>query len=56
MILNKLVYNLYLFKSSINLNNDGQNNINNKLFKKLRLNNLINVNLKDDKLYKIKIK
>ena len=56
MILNKLVYSLYLFKSSSNLNRDGQNNISNKIFKTLRLNNLINVNLKNDKLYKIKIK
>ena len=56
MILNKLVNNLYLFKSSSNLNKNGKNNICNKIFKSFRLNNLINVNLKNDKLYKIRIK
>ncbi len=56
MMLNKFVSNLYLFKTSSNLNKYGHNNISNRMFKNLKLNNLINVNLKDDKLYKVKIK
>ncbi len=52
----KLINNLYLFKSSSKLGNNGANNISNKYIKRFKLNKKINVNLKGDKLYKIKIK
>lgn len=52
----KFIYNLYVFKSQKKLSNTGYNNISNKIIKKIKLKNLINVNLNDDKLYKVRIK
>ena len=52
----KFIYNLYVFKSQKKLSNMGYNNISNKIIKKIKLKNLINVNLNDDKLYKVRIK
>ncbi len=56
LIKNKLIYNLFLFKSPFSLNKEGKNNISNKFIKKLKLKNKIKVNLNGDKLYKIKLK
>ena len=59
-ILNELIkYNLlndlYLFKSSKKLGKNGKNNVSTSYLKKLNFNNIIKVNLNDDKLYKIKV-
>ena len=59
--LNKLIkYNLlndlYLFKNSKKLGKNGKNNISPSYLKKLIFNNIVKVNLNDDKLYKIKVK
>tara|TARA_Y100001970_G_scaffold262126_1_gene345972 strand:+ start:2226 stop:3296 length:1071 start_codon:yes stop_codon:yes gene_type:complete len=56
MIKNKLISNLYLFKSSHNLKKLGQNNSTNRILKRFSLKDLIKVNLKGDRLYKIKLK
>ena len=53
---NKLIFNLFMFKSSNKLGKNGKNNISNNFLKKLNLTRKINVNLNNDKLYKIKIK
>ena len=52
----KLLDNLYLFKTDKNLDYNGYNNSSIDFLKKLKLNKNINVNLINDKLYKIKIK
>ncbi len=52
----KLIHNLYMFKSSIKLVNKGRNNASNSIIKSFKLNNKIKINLKEDRLYKIKIK
>lgn len=51
-----LIFNMFLFKSSIRLSKKGLNNSANSYIKKLRLNNRIKVNLDKDNLYKIKLK
>jgi len=52
----KLIYNLYLFKSTKNLGKLGFNRSTKKYLKKLKLINKIKVNLNGESLYKIKIK
>ena len=56
LLKDKLIYNLYMFKSSMRLGKKGKNNTSNKLIKKLKFKNKIKVNLNGDELYKIKIK
>ena len=56
LIKNKLIFNLYIFKSSTNLGNNGYNNVPVNFIKKLKILEKINVNLKGDELYKVKIK
>ena len=56
LLKNKLIYNLYIFKSSIKLGKRGKNNTSNNIIKKLRLKKKIKVNLNGDELYKVKIK
>ncbi|MBD1172542.1 bifunctional diaminohydroxyphosphoribosylaminopyrimidine deaminase/5-amino-6-(5-phosphoribosylamino)uracil reductase RibD [Pelagibacterales bacterium SAG-MED05] len=56
LIKNKLIFNLYMFKSSTSLGNNGKNNISSNFIKKLKLKKKINVNLYGDELFKIKIK
>lgn len=51
-----LLNNLYLFKTDKNLSNNGYNNCSVNFIKKIKLKKSINVNLINDKLYKIKIK
>lgn len=53
---NNLIYNLYIFKSSIKLNKMGVNNTSNNFIKKFKLGRKIKVNLNNDNLYKVKIK
>ena len=52
----KLLNDLYLFKSDRNLNKSGYNNCKENFLKNLKINQKINVNLKDDILFKIRIK
>ena len=56
LLKNKLINNLYLFKSSASLNKNGLNNNSVKFIKKLKILNKIKVNLYGDVLYKIKLK
>ena len=52
-----LIRNFYLFKSSLNLNNNGTNNTKPFLIKKLKttIKNKVNINLNGDSLYKIQL-
>ena len=52
----KLINNLYLFKSNFMLKKHGYNKIKVNYIKRYNLNKSINVNLENDKLFKIKIK
>jgi diaminohydroxyphosphoribosylaminopyrimidine deaminase/5-amino-6-(5-phosphoribosylamino)uracil reductase len=52
----ELIFNLYLFKSSIKLGRNGHNNVSTDIIKKIKLTKEIKVNLFGDKLYKVKIK
>ena len=52
LIKNKIINNLYIFKSNKKLGKDGKNNSSLNYIKKLKR-KLINVNLNDDKLYKV---
>ena len=51
----KLVDTLYVFKSDKSLLNQGFNNISSKFLNNFKLNNEIKVNLKNDKLFKVKV-
>ena len=51
----KLLNNFYIFKSDKYLKKIGMNNIKDNFLKNLKLNNEIKVNLKNDKLFKIRI-
>ena len=55
LLTNKLIKNLYLFKSSYKLGNKGSNNASNNILKKISMTNPIKVNLNGDKIYKVKI-
>ncbi len=52
----KLIFNMYIFKSSTKLFKNGLNNTTNYYIKKLKLNHRIKVNLRNDNLFKVKIK
>tara|TARA_X000001036_G_scaffold6054_1_gene5462 strand:- start:1520 stop:2590 length:1071 start_codon:yes stop_codon:yes gene_type:complete len=56
LLRNKLIYNLYIFKSSNILGKKGKNNTSNDIIKQLKLKKKIKVNLNGDSLYKIRIK
>ena len=56
LLQNKLIFNLFLFKSSNKLGLNGSNNTSINILKKLKLKKKINVNLSGDALYKVKIK
>ena len=53
---NKLIHNLYIFKSSKKLGKNGKNNDSCKTLRDLKKIKNISVNLDGDKLYKLKIK
>ena len=55
LIKNKMIFNLYIFKSSYFLRKKGKNNTSINLIKKIKLKEQINVNLNGDKLYKAKL-
>ena len=52
----KLINNLYVFKSDKKLKNNGYNNESNNFINKIKLKNKINVNLKDEILFKVRLK
>ena len=56
LLRNRLINNLYIFKSFEKLGKLGINNDTNKIIKKIKITNRIVVNLKDDKLYMAKIR
>ena len=56
LLRNKLISNLYLFKSTDILGKKGKNNASINTLKKIKLKNKIKVNLYGENLYKIKIK
>ncbi|MBA1339642.1 MAG: diaminohydroxyphosphoribosylaminopyrimidine deaminase/uracil reductase [Pelagibacterales bacterium] len=56
LINNKLVNNIYIFKSRKYLKKNGINFSSNKIIKKIKLSNKINVNLQTEDLYKVKLK
>ena len=56
LLLNKLIYNLYIFQSLSKLKKKGKNNASNSFIKKLKFQKKIKVNLNNDSLYKIRIK
>ena len=51
----KFIHNMYIFKSSKNLNKNGLNNTSAKLIKKFGTNNKLKVNLDGDELFKIRL-
>ena len=51
-----LINNLHLFKSNVLLKNNGYNKCSIDFIKKLKFNNKVNVNLNNNKLFKIRIK
>tara|TARA_A100001015_G_scaffold263820_1_gene311041 strand:- start:1903 stop:2967 length:1065 start_codon:yes stop_codon:yes gene_type:complete len=52
----KLLNSLYLFRANVLLKKNGYNNIKADFIKKLKLNKKVKVNLKDENLFKIKVK
>ncbi len=56
LIKNKMIFNLYIFKSSNFLKKKGKNNISNKFIKKIKLTNKIKVNLNGENIYKVRLK
>ena len=55
LLFKKIISNLYIFQTPFKLGKYGKNNASNKLLKKFRLRRPIKVNLKNDKIYRIKI-
>ena len=51
LIKERLIDNIYIFKTINNLRNNGYNNSSNKLLKKIKLKNKLKVNLDEDKVY-----
>ena len=51
LIKNKLLNNIYIFKTNKKLNNYGYNNISNNIIKKIKLKNKLKTYLYDDKVY-----
>ncbi len=55
LLIERLISNIYMFKSSNKLGNYGFNNVSSSQIKKIKLTNRINVNLNGDKLFKVKL-
>ena len=51
LIQQRLIDNIYIFKTINNLRNNGYNNSSNNLLKKIKLKNKLKVNLDEDKVY-----
>ena len=56
LISQKFIDNIYIFKTNNNLNKHGSNNSSNKLIKKIKLKNKLQVNLNTDKAYLERLK
>jgi hypothetical protein len=56
LLLNKFIYNLYVFQTLDNLKKEGKNNASTSFIKKLKFQKKVKVNLNSDSLYKIKVK
>ncbi len=56
LLKHRLIFNMFVFKSSTQLSSNGSNNTTNSYIKKLKLNKKIKVNLDRNYLYKVKIK
>ena len=56
LLVNKLINNLYVFKSSIRIKKSGYNNSNIKYLKKLKFKKKLDVNLSSDSLFKARIR
>ena len=56
LIKNKLLNNIYIFKSNNKLNKYGYNNASSKIIKKIKLRNKLKTFLYEDKVYKEKLK
>ena len=56
LLKHRLIFNIFIFKSSLRLFKKGSNNTTNSYIKRLKLNNKIKVNLNKDNLYKVKVK
>ena len=56
LLKHKLIFNIFVFKSSVSLLKNGSNNTTNSYIKKLNLNHRVKVNLHGDNLYKVKIR
>ena len=52
----ELINNLYVFKSDKKLKNNGYNNLSNSFINKIKFKNKINVNIKDEILFKVRLK
>ena len=55
LLKNKIIHNLYIFKSNKKLGKEGKNNSSLNYIKKLKR-KFININLNDDKLYRVDFK
>ena len=56
LVKNKLINNIYVFKSNNKLKNVGYNNVKLSFFRKKKFNNELQVNLNGDKLFKFRVK
>ena len=56
LFVNKLINNLYVFKSNINIKKNGYNNSNINYLKKIKLKKKLDINLSSDSLFKVGIR
>ncbi|RPG95784.1 MAG: bifunctional diaminohydroxyphosphoribosylaminopyrimidine deaminase/5-amino-6-(5-phosphoribosylamino)uracil reductase RibD [Candidatus Pelagibacter sp. TMED165] len=56
LLQNKLIHNIFIFKTKVKLKKNGINFSTNRHIKKIKLNNKIKVNLQNEDLYKIRLK
>ncbi len=56
LLMNKLVNNLYIFKSNISIKKSGYNNSNTNYLKKFKFKKKLDVNLSSDSLFKVRIR
>ena len=56
LVKHKFLNNIYIFKTNYKLNNNGYNNTNSKIIKKIKLKKRLNTYLFGDNVYKEKLK
>ena len=56
LLIHKFINEIYIFKTNFNLKNNGLNYSSNKLIKKIKLKNKLNINLNEDIVYKERLK